>query len=218
MQHQQQQQQSQQNFIYATQQSQQNNQVKTILNTQQISNSPKPGTSNSTSNLQINPQQIINLQQQQQIKTEPVRTATPTITTQVLNPNNLNTNGQLQQQNLTNQQQRIVQQPQSSNQQQQQQASTTTSSASPSPMDLLKCLKKFLHTLLDLANNSLPEKYPLVRNLIQDLLVSEKKFIFDLTKFFNYIIFKRIIELIQKRLLSVFKSKRILLHLHSFHF
>ena len=183
MQHQQQQQQSQQNFIYATQQSQQNTQVKTILNTQQMSNSPKPGTSNTTSNLQINPQQIINLQQQQ-IKTEPVRTATPTITTQVINPNNLNMNGQLQQQNLTNQQQRIVQQqPQSSNQQQQQQQASTTTS-SPSPMDLLKCLKKFLHTLLDLANNSLPEKYPLVRNLIQDLLVSEKEFIFDLTKRF----------------------------------
>lgn len=187
MQHQQQ---SQQNFIYATQQSQQNAQVKTILNTQQMSNSPKPGTSNSTSNLQINPQQIINLQQQQQIKTEPVRTATPTITTQVINPNNLNMNGQLQQQNLANQQQRIVQQqPQSSNQQQQQQQQATTTTSSPSPMDLLKCLKKFLHTLLDLANNSLPEKYPLVRNLIQDLLVSEKEFIFDLTKKFLTILF-----------------------------
>jgi hypothetical protein len=177
LQQQQQQQQQQQNFIYATpqqqQQQQQNIQAKAILNTQQMSSSPKPGT---PTNLQT--QQIINLQQQQQIKAEPIRTATPNITAQVINPNTLNINGQIQQiqqqQNIPNQQQQqrvTQQQPQSSNQQQQATTTTTSTTPSPSPMDLLKCLKKFLHTLLDLANNSLPEKYPLVRNLIQDLLV-----------------------------------------------
>ncbi len=37
-------------------------------------------------------------------------------------------------------------------------------------MDLLKYLRNFLHTLLNLARNSVPDKYPLVRTLIQDLL------------------------------------------------
>lgn len=40
----------------------------------------------------------------------------------------------------------------------------------PTPMDLLKYLRNFLHTLLNLARNSVPDKYPLVRTLIQDLL------------------------------------------------
>ena len=52
-----------------------------------------------------------------------------------------------------------------------QQYQQTGKTQTPTPLDLLKCLRKFLHTLLDLASNSLPDKYPLVRNLIQDLLV-----------------------------------------------
>ena len=170
LQHQQQQQQQQQNI-----------QAKAALNTQQhqLSNLPMPNM-NSAPGIPVNSstQQIINIQQQQ-IKTEPIRTATPNITaTQVINANGPQVN-QIQQ-NLNNQalqqqqqQQRNIQQPLTSNQQVQQgqQPSQSQTQPQPSPMDLLKCLRKFLHTLLDLANNSLPEKYPLVRNLIQDLLV-----------------------------------------------
>lgn len=63
------------------------------------------------------------------------------------------------------QQQPIQPQPTQQMPQQQQQQQQT-----PSRMDLLRCLRKFLHTLLELANNSLPEKYPIVQNLIQELL------------------------------------------------
>jgi hypothetical protein len=54
---------------------------------------------------------------------------------------------------------------------QQQQQQQPGKNQTPSTMDMLKCLRKFLRTLLDLASGSLPDKYPLVRNLIQDLLV-----------------------------------------------
>jgi hypothetical protein len=38
--------------------------------------------------------------------------------------------------------------------------------------DNITRLKQFLLTLLKLAQNSLPEKYPIVRSLIQDLVVN----------------------------------------------
>jgi hypothetical protein len=52
---------------------------------------------------------------------------------------------------------------------------TATPSNTTTPMDLLKYLRNFLHTLLNLARNSVPDKYPLVRSLIQDLLVSGRR-------------------------------------------
>ena len=56
----------------------------------------------------------------------------------------------------------------------------TTTSISNDQMDTIKRLKSFLETLIKLARN-IPDKYTLVRILIQDLLVSysrnqEKKF------------------------------------------
>ena len=49
-------------------------------------------------------------------------------------------------------------------------ASSGSTPAQSTPMDLLKYLRNFLHTLLNLARNSVPDKYPLVRTLIQELL------------------------------------------------
>ena len=54
---------------------------------------------------------------------------------------------------------------------------TATPSNPTTPMDLLKYLRNFLHTLLNLARNSVPDKYPLVRSLIQDLLVSGRRYL-----------------------------------------
>jgi hypothetical protein len=68
----------------------------------------------------------------------------------------------------------VTQTQQATQQQQPLQQAQAAAAANQSPnnrLDLLRCLRKFLHTLLELANGSLPEKYPLVQSLIQDLLV-----------------------------------------------
>ena len=126
-------------------QSVQQQQQKTILN----ASSSTMLNMSTQQNAQQQQQQIINISQQQQQKVGDnavlSRTSTPTL--------------------MSSQMQAQAQaQLQATGQ-------AAASQQNPSPMDLLKCLRKFLHTLLDLANNSLPEKYPLVRNLIQDLLV-----------------------------------------------
>lgn len=85
--------------------------------------------------------------------------ATPTSSTNLVNTG-------------VNQYQQQYQQTQQQQTQQIKTSGTVGSGSNTSPIDLLRCLRKFLHTLLELANQSLPEKYPLVRSLIQDLLVN----------------------------------------------
>jgi hypothetical protein len=47
---------------------------------------------------------------------------------------------------------------------------TPLNSTDPNPMDILKSLRHFLHTLLNLTRNSVPDKLPLIQTLIQHLL------------------------------------------------
>jgi hypothetical protein len=48
----------------------------------------------------------------------------------------------------------------------------TVNPSQATTIDMLKRLKQFFQTLLKLAQNSLPQKYPIVRDLIQELMVS----------------------------------------------
>ncbi len=64
--------------------------------------------------------------------------------------------------------------PQQQQQQQQQNSvQTSVNSSQATTIDMLKRLKQFFQTLLKLAQNSLPQKYPIVRDLIQELMVSD---------------------------------------------